>query len=164
MTKWYEDIVKKAKSFIRKGESLSPVIFLMKKDSIDIVPLTLFADDKDVLASVLHLIVLREDPEEYVYLSEAYLKAIDTKDGGDTAIGKLLVSGTLQVSQVPSSKECIIVLYGDRKSEKLGTIVFERKKNTVKFQPIKWLEGDTLKGRFTGLRDPGFFVVQKSDK
>ena len=159
---WYEDMLERAKTFVQRGEEVHPILFLKKGSKIGILPLGQFAHDKEVVASLLHMVVQIEDPDEYLFVTEAFVKMIDTKDESENAVGKLLVSGTLQVSQIPSSKESIVVLYGDRKGEKLGTIVFERKGKEVAFETIKWLEGDEMKGRFTGLRKPGFIADHQS--
>jgi hypothetical protein len=160
---WYEGMIEKAKGFIEKGEPLQPVLFLKhKKGSIGIVHLGRFTNDKDALSFMLRAAVRAEDPDEYMFLTEAYVKTFDQRDGGDYAIGKLIVDGTLKVSQVPSSKECITVLFGDRKAEKLGTIIFEKKGGLVAFEPIQWIEFDEMKGRFTGLRSRGSSSDHKS--
>ena len=149
--RWYEQMIEKAKSFIQHGHALQPMLFLRSNKRVNIIPLSRFSDNKEILAAILHTIVQMEDPDEYLYLTEAFVKMVDTKDAGDSAVGSLLVEGTLQVSQLPSAKEAITLLLGDRKGEKLGMIIFKRENNSVVFEPLKWLEGDELKGRFTGL-------------
>jgi hypothetical protein len=162
--KWHESMIEKAKGFIEKGESLQPVLFLKQKGRISIVHVGRFANDKDGLSFILHVAVQAENPDEYLYMTEAYVKIFDQKDGADVALGKLFVDGALQVSQVPSAKECITVLFGDRKAEKLGTIIFEKKDGSTVFEPIQWLEDGEMKGRFTGLRNQDFFYDHNSEK
>jgi hypothetical protein len=153
--KWYEKMIEQAKSFIRNGHSLQPMLFMRSGKSVSIVHLGRFSENKEVLARILHVIVQLEDPDAYLYITEAYVKMLDAKDVGDAALGSLLVEGTIQVSQLPSAQEAITILLGDRKGEKLGMIVFKRENKSVVFEAIKWLEGDELKGRFTGLRGGG---------
>jgi len=153
--KWHENLIEKAKIFIRNGQSLQPVLFLRSDKKISIIPLGRFAGDKDDLATLLHMIVHFEDPDEYLYLTEAFVKIVDQKDAADSAVGALLAEGTLQVSQLPSAKEAITILLGDRKGERIGMIIFERHSNSITFEDIKWMEGDNLTGRFTGLRNLG---------
>jgi hypothetical protein len=162
--RWYEGMIEKAKSFIRSGEQLQPMLFLKTGKGVAILPLGRFSDNKDVLAKILHLIVQLEDPDAYMYLTEAFVRMVDAKDAGDSAIGTLLVDGTLAVSQLPSAQEAITILLGDRKGEKIGVVIFRRENKSVVFEPIKWLEGDELKGRFTGLRDGGSFFDPTSGK
>lgn len=150
--KWHDAVIGKAKSLLRKGEPLQPVLFLKSGKGIGVIPVGQISEDKEKLAAILHIIVQLTDPDEYLYLTEAYLKEVDTKDASDSALGSLLVDGTLQVSQLPSAQEAITVLFGDRKREKLGVIVFHRKDGAISFEPTRWLEGNELKGRFTGLR------------
>jgi hypothetical protein len=150
--RWYEQMIEKAKSIIRNGDPLHPVLFLKSGKEIAVIPLGRFSDNKEVLATVLHMIVQLVNPDAYMYMTEAYMKEVDTKDAGDSALGSLLVGGALQVSQLPSAKEAITILLGNRTSEKLGVIVFHRKESSINFEPTRWLEGDELKGRFTGLR------------
>ena len=152
VTKWNEKMIERAKSIVRKGEPLHPVLFLKKGGDIGVIPLGRFSQDKEVLSTLLRAVVGAVNPDEYLYLTEAYMKEIDTKDASDSALGSLLVGGTLQVSQLPSAQEAITALYGDRKGEKLGVIVFRKRGKVVKFEPTRWLEGDELRGRFTGLR------------
>lgn len=156
--KWHENLIEKAKVFIQNGQSLQPVLFLRSDKKISIIPLGRFAGDKDDLATLLHMIVHFEDPDEYMYLTEAYVKVVDQKDGGDTAVGTLLADGTLQVSQLPSAKEAITILLGDRKGERIGMVIFEREGKTILFEETKWMEGDSLSGRFTDLRHLGPFL------
>lgn len=162
--RWYEKIIEQAKSFIRDGHDLQPMLFLRSDKHVNIIPLGRFSDNKEVLAALLHTIVQLEDPDAYMYVTEAFVKEINTKDAGDSAVGSLLVEGTLKVSQLPSAKDAITILLGDRKGERLGMIIFKRTGNSVVFEPLKWMEGDELKGRFTGLRDGGPFFTTKSDK
>lgn len=149
---WQNDLIKKAKGLLRAGQPLQPVLFLKSGKGVAVIPVGVITDDKEKLAAILHIIVQLTDPDEYLYLTEAYLKEVDTKDAGDSALGSLLVEGTLQVCQLPSRKEAITILYGNRVSEKLGVVVFHRKDQSISFEPTRWLEGDELKGRFTGLR------------
>jgi hypothetical protein len=153
--KWYDRMIEKAKMIIRQGEPLQPVFFLKGREGIDVIPLDEFADDKNLMSELMRQLVRTRDPDEYLFISEAYVKMIDAKDGGDVAVGKLLVDGALSVSQVPSSKECISILHGNRKSERVGTVIFERKRSIVEFKPTQWSNEGELGGRLAGLREQG---------
>jgi hypothetical protein len=152
--KWYEKMVETSKSFLRDGKSVSPVFF-MKHDQgeLVVVSLSIFADNKDVMAGAMRWLIKRYDPAEYLFVTEAYVKMLDPKDKGEQALGSLLVEGTLSVSQLPSSEEAITVLYGNRTEERLGFVRFQKQGKTVTFSPIKWLSGDEAKGRFMHLRN-----------
>jgi hypothetical protein len=163
-TVWYERLIETAKKIIQKGEPLQPILFLRKGGKLGIVPLGPLADDKSALSFMLHVIVQWGDPDEYLFVTEGYLKMVDPKDEADTALGKLLVNGTLQVGQLASSEEGIVLLVGNREQEKLGTIVYRKRGKTVEFKRTEWIANGLLKGRFTGLRDRGFFFDQESDK
>lgn len=151
-TTWYLDFIEKAKHFLVKDQSLMPTLFLKKGRSIGIVGLGNLLDHKDVAVAILKDIIDDQNPDEYLLLMESWIKVVDLKDKSDQSLSSLVTEGTLQVSQLPSKQECITLLHGTRTEEKLGTIVFKRKEGQIDFELIKWMEGDELKGRFTGLR------------
>jgi hypothetical protein len=126
----------------------------MKSDEgkVEVVSLSIFASNKDVMSEAMRWLIRQYDPAEYLFLTEAWVKMFDRKNKGDQALGSLLVSGTLSVSELPSSQEAITILYGTRKEERLGFVRFDRHGKTVTFSPIKWLSGDEAKGRFIRLR------------
>ena len=152
--RWYEKMIETSKSFVRDGQSVSPVFFMKSNQGkLEIVSLSVFGDNKDVMSQAMRWLVRRYDPAEYMFVTEAYVKMLDLKDKSEQALGSLLVKGTLAVSELPSSQEAIVVLYGTRKEERLGFIRFQKQGTAVTFAPMKWLSGDEAKGRFMHLRN-----------
>ena len=148
---WYEKIIEEAKSNLRKSESLIPVFFLKKNDRLAIFDLTKLNEKKDFMVFILKQMVEELNPDEYLLLMEAWIQEAKAKE--DSSIVQLLDNGVLSVGQLPSSKDCISILHGDRSKEKVGFIVFEKQGKKVVFQPINWIADAEVQGRFTHLRE-----------
>lgn len=149
---WYDVMISQAKVFIKKGQSLTKVMFLKTKDELDVVPLDQFGDDKDLMAVMMRSLIKAKDPDEYLVILESWMLKTNTKSPEDQALAKLVADGVLAVSQVSAKVECISVVHGTRTDERFGLIPFRRKGHQVTFEPIQWHTGEQ-KGRFCGLRD-----------
>ena len=149
---WYDTMITQAQSIVKRGEELVPMFFMSKNGKLEILSLGSVSHDKDIMSVMMRALVGAFDPDEYLFISESFARMLNPHDETEQAIGKLVIEGTLQVSQLPSSKEAIVALYGDRQSERVCMIPFTRKKGHVTFEKPKWLtEG---KGRFMNLRGP----------
>ena len=152
--KWYEHMIETSKGFIRRGQTVSPVLFLMSdQGSLSIVSLSAFADNKEAMSAAMRWLIRKRNPAEYCFITESYVKMLKVDDEGDQALGSLLVDGSIQVSQLPSSQEALTVLHGTRRSERFGFIPFTKQGGKVTFGKTRWLGGDELKGRFVNLRN-----------
>lgn len=146
-------LITAAKRRIEKGEPLTPTLFCKNGKGVAVYSLAI--SESETLQKTLHKIVQEQNPDEYAYLSEAFIKMFDDNEE-DTPMRKLAEEGVLQVSQFPSAKDAIITLYGDRTSEKIGIILFENKDGSTIFEPITWADAtdSNLTGGCTGLRNP----------
>jgi hypothetical protein len=151
---WHFEMIERAKGFIKNGQPLAPVLFMLTRNNISITDLSAFMDDKDFLSFMLKELIHKHNPDAYLLLMESWMRMFDTKDEGEKGLSKLVFDGTVQVSQLPSAQDCITVVYGNRESEKMGMITFKNKGKSVKFEPIIWINENQgeVKGRFMGLR------------
>lgn len=149
---WSEAMIKNAMAVVESGQPLRPVFLMKTTTAIYIVDMHPFMDDKDLMSDMLKLIILKEQPDEYLLMMESFIKQLDVKDPAELAISALLMNGTVSVSQLPSAQECITVLHGTKETERLGQIIFKKESRRIVFQPIEWSEGGNLRGRFAGLR------------
>lgn len=149
---WYINMIERAKEFIKNGQSLSPMMMMLKQENISIIDLSPVQNDKDFMSFLMKELVHKHNPDEYLVLMESWIKIFDIEDKG---LSKLVFNGTIQVSQLPSAQDCITIVYGNRDGEKMGMITFKNKGKNAKFNPIQWMGGqDGIKagGRFVGLR------------
>lgn len=125
---------------------LTPVIFYMNEGSpvMSIIPENLFNSDegKNEISSVLHLISEIPTVTAVGMIYEAYM----TKQDKDNELTKLLVNGSLRVSELKEKQDVIILLFSTLESETVTMIEV----NPTNREIGEITEENTGGGRFSG--------------
>jgi len=92
-------------------------------------------------------------PDEYLLLMESRVYLANIYNPCESPVTKLLQKGILTVSQLPSSQDCITIIFGRKDNEKVGHIIFKTRDGASVFEPIQWYKKGSTAGRFAGLRN-----------
>ena len=152
-SQWLDKITAFTKHLVKSGQTVLPVFFMRHGTETDIIPLSNLPD-KDMWSQLMRYLLLKFKPDEYVFISESWIKKFDTKKKDEKILSEEVAMGLKQVHDLENKSECIVVVYGDRlKGENTGLIQFERKGKDTKISDIEWLPKN-ISGRFSNLWNP----------